>query len=147
LSSLSASFVTDIYRPLIRKGASERHYLWVSRLGVVGFAVVLASLALACKPLDQILWVAFQVLAVTGGSTLGVFLLGLLTKRRANRANVLAMITSAVAMAVLLYLCQTGYVPLGWTWLIAIGTALTFSLGWLLGPVLDGPRPSAPPAL
>jgi hypothetical protein len=43
-------------------------------------------------------------------------------------------------MAALLYLCQMGYVALGWTWLIVIGTALTFALGWLLGPVLDGPR-------
>jgi len=147
LSSLSASFVTDIYRPLLRKGASERHYLWVSRLGVVGFAVVLATLALACKPLDQILWVAFKVLAVTGGSTLGVFLLGLLTKRHANRANVVAMVTSAAAMAALLTLCQMGYVALGWTWLIVLGTGLTFVLGWLLGPVLDGPRPGSPPYL
>ena len=39
LGSLSASFVTDIYRPLLVSGRSERHYLWVSRVAVVlGYA-------------------------------------------------------------------------------------------------------------
>jgi hypothetical protein len=47
-----------------------------------------------------------------------VFLLGLLTKRHANRANVVAMTASAVAMAALLYLSQTGRIGLGWSWLI-----------------------------
>lgn len=139
LSSLSASFVTDIYKPLIRQGASDRHYLWVGRICVVGFGLLLASLACACRQFTEVLWVAFQILAVTGGSTLGVFLLGILTKRRANRANVLAMVSSAIAMAILLYLSQTGRLALGWTWLIVIGTVSTFSLGWLLGPVMDGP--------
>ena len=45
LSSLCSSFVTDIYRPLIRRRASERHYLLVSRVGIVAFGVVLALIA------------------------------------------------------------------------------------------------------
>lgn len=131
LSSLSSSFVTDIYRPLIRRNASEQHYLWVSRLGVVGFGLILALLALGCTPFKSILWVAFKVLAVTGGATLGVFLLGLLTRRRGNLANVLAMVTSSVWMAVLLYLSETKAIALGWSWLIVIGTAATFGLGYV----------------
>jgi SSS family solute:Na+ symporter len=131
LSSLSSSFVTDIYRPLVRKNASENHYLWVSRLGVVGFGVILALLALACAPLKDILWVAFKVLAVTGGSTLGVFLLGILTKRQGNLANILAMVMSSVWMAGLLYLSETKLIALGWSWLIVIGTVATFVLGYL----------------
>jgi len=140
LSSLSASFVTDIYRPLINRTACERHYLWVGRIGVAAFGVILAGLAYASDYLKEggVLWVAFQVLGVTGGSTLGVFLLGMLTKRQADRSNVLAMTVSALAMAVLLWLSQTGQIGLGWSWLIVIGTAMTFGLGWVLGPVLDG---------
>ncbi len=133
LSSLSSSFVTDIYRPLINKDASERHCLWVSRLGVVAFGLVLGLLALACTPLKGILWLAFQVLSVTGGSTLGAFLLGALTGRRGNLAVVLAMVMSSVWMAALLYLSHpsVGAIKLGWSWLIVIGTAMTFVLGYL----------------
>src|SRR5207248_1197769 len=41
LGSLSASFVTDIYRPLIARSRSEAHYLRVSRVCVVIFGIVL----------------------------------------------------------------------------------------------------------
>ena len=45
---------------------------------------------------DQILWLAFKIAGVTFGSLLGVFLLGLLTPVRANRANVAAMVVMAL---------------------------------------------------
>jgi len=158
LSSLSSSFVTDIYRPLIRRAGSERHYLWVSRGSIVAFGVLLAVLAYGCRNFEKgILWVALEILAVPSGSMLGVFLLGLLTKRRANRGNVVAMIISAVAMAILLalgegkdYIAALGWgwltdlssqVTIGWSWLIVIGTVMTFVLGYLLGrpPSADEP--------
>ncbi|MHC4744792.1 MAG: sodium:solute symporter family transporter, partial [Planctomycetota bacterium] len=66
LSSLTSSFVSDLYRPLIRRGASERHYLLVSRIGVVGFGLVLAAIAFACAPVENILWFAFKILSITG---------------------------------------------------------------------------------
>ena len=138
LSSLSSSFVTDIYRPLVNKFASERHCLWVSRTCVVGFGIALAVVAYLCRPLEGLLWVAFKIIGVTGGSTLGVFLLGLLTKRTAKRANVVAMTLSAVAMGVLLVLSEKKVIALGWTWLIVIGTAFTFGCAYILGPIMDG---------
>jgi SSS family solute:Na+ symporter len=130
LSSLSSSFVTDIYRPLICRHASERHYLLVSRAAVVGFGLLLAGLAAACAPVKNILWFAFQILSLTGGPMLGVFLLGLLTQRRANHTNIPAMLVSTVACVVLLVLIQQGGLRLGWSWLIVIGTAITFILGY-----------------
>jgi solute:Na+ symporter, SSS family len=131
LSSLSSSFVTDIYRRLINKKASEKHYLWVSRLGVIGFGLVLAVMAYACKSFEGVLWLAFKIIAVTGGSTLGIFCLGILTKRVANRGNVVAMVASALAMAVLLVLSENKTINLAWSWLIVFGTLSTFALGWL----------------
>ena len=76
LGSLAASFVTDIYRPLLVRARSERHYLLVSRVSVVGFGLVLGVLAYAFSAFDQILWLAFKIAGVTFGSLLGVFLLG-----------------------------------------------------------------------
>jgi len=133
LSSLTSSFVSDFYRPLIRRGASERHYLLVSRIGVVGFGLVLAAIAFACAPVDNILWFAFKILSITGGPLLGVFLLGLLTRRRANFANIPAMLVSAGVCLALLIMIQKGKLNLGWSWLIVIGTAITFGLAYLWG--------------
>jgi SSS family solute:Na+ symporter len=136
LSSLSSSFVTDIYRPLIRRGASERHYLFVSRAAVVGFGLVLAGIAAACAPVENILWFAFQILSITGGPMLGAFLLGLLTNRKANLANIPSMLFSTVVCVVLLVLIKREIITFAWSWLIVIGTGITFILSYLLGPIM-----------
>jgi SSS family solute:Na+ symporter len=141
LNSLSASFISDIYRPLIRRQADEKHYLRASRVAVVGFGIVLAGIAALCSPVENILWFAFQIYSLTGGPMLGVFLLGLLTRRRANRANIPAMLLSTALCLALLLLIKTGRLHLGWTWLIVLGTATTMFLGWLFSlarePVRD----------
>ncbi|MFA6187074.1 MAG: sodium/solute symporter [Phycisphaerae bacterium] len=135
LSSLSTSFVTDIYRPLIIKNATEKHYLLVSRSAIVIFGVILALIAIACEPVKNILWFAFEIISVTGGATLGVFLLGLLTKAKINRGNVLAMIISVLTMTTLLILSHLGIIALAWSWLIVFGTVETFLLGWLISAI------------
>jgi Na+/proline symporter len=97
----------DIYKPL-RPRATPRHYLRVSRLGVVAFGLVLALTAMACRHAGNVLWLAFQIISVTGGSMLGVFLVGLLTRGGSSRGNIAAMVLNALAMAALLLLSSFG---------------------------------------
>ena len=126
LGSLSASFVTDIYRPLLVRGRRERHYLFVSRVAVGVFGAVLGVLAYAFSFFDNILWLAFKISGVTFGSLLGVFLLGLLTRRRVtDSANVLAMIAMALVNLGLLTLSEKKILPFAWSWLVILGTAGT----------------------
>jgi Na+/proline symporter len=141
LAGLSTSFVTDIYRPLINRNASEKHYLLVSRFGVAAFGLILAAIAFACQPVRTILWFAFQVVSITGGATLGIFLFGILTKPVTdnrqkvisnNVSNIIAMTASALCMAALLILSELKIVPIAWSWLIVFGTILTFALAYLL---------------
>jgi solute:Na+ symporter, SSS family len=143
LASLTASFVTDIYRPLFRRDAEDRHYLWVSRLSVAVFGVILAAIAYGFSFYQNFLWLAFKIGGVTFGSLLGVFLLGFLTKRHANRSNTVGMVTMACVNAVLLILSEKKVIPLGWTYLMLIGTAGTMLIGYYLAPVLDRPKAAA----
>jgi Na+/proline symporter len=140
LASLATSFVTDLYKP-VRPGLPDRTYLRISRWCVAAFGAILAVLAYLFSFLDRILWLAFKIGGVTFGSLLGVFLLGLLTKRRSNRANAWSMTASAASMFVLLLLSEKGIIPLGWSWLVILGTVFTFAGGYVLGPMLD----EAPP--
>lgn len=133
LGSLTTSFVTDLYRPVLYPGGSDRHYIIISRLGVVMFGLLLAFIAYACSYGEKFLWLAFKIGGVTYGSLLGVFLLGLLTTRQGNRINAAAMLLAALLMLTLLILSETQILPLGWTWLLLLGTFLTFTLGWLGG--------------
>jgi solute:Na+ symporter, SSS family len=145
LSSLTSSFVTDIYRPVLVKSATERHYLFVSRVCVVIFGIILGFIAYFFSHFEKFLWLAFKIGGVTYGSLLGVFLLGLLTKRRCNRVNVVAMFFSALGMLVLLVLSEKQIFPLGWTWLLLIGTFLTFATGWIFGTKATGSDAPTPP--
>lgn len=133
LGSLTTSFVTDLYRPVLYPHGHERHYIIVSRLGVLIFGLLLALIAAACSHGEKFLWLAFKIGGVTYGSLLGVFLLGLLTKRQGDRANAVAMFLAALAMLLLLVLSEKKIIPLGWTWLLLLGTLITFSLGWWWG--------------
>ncbi len=135
LSSLASSFVTDIYRPLTKNRATEKHYLLISRASVAVFGLVLALIALMCGPVKNILWFAYKIFSLTGGATLGIFLLGLLTKRKAGWGNIAAMVTSTLCVLVLMLLSHFGRIQLAWSWLIVIGTTITIVMGYLLGPV------------
>jgi SSS family transporter len=137
LASLTTSFITDIYKPLFRPEGPEEHYMRISRVCVPVFALTLACIAYAFSFYQKFLWLAFKIGGVTFGSLLGVFLLGFLTERRSNKANILGMVTMAVINAVLLVLSETGIFPIAWTWLLLIGTAGTFTLGYFLGPRLE----------
>jgi SSS family solute:Na+ symporter len=137
LGSLAASFVTDIYRPLLRRERSEKHYLLVSRISVVVFGAALGVLAYAFSAFDGILWLAFKIAGVTFGSLLGVFLLGLLTRRPvADGANVVAMVAMALVNLVLLILSETGTLRFAWSWLVILGTVGTMAIAVLLSKIV-----------
>jgi Na+/proline symporter len=138
LGSLAASFDRHLPPPP-GPGTRQRHYLRVSRVAVVVFGLILAVLAYGFSFFNQILWLAFKIGGVTFGSLLGVFLLGLLTRVHANRANVAAMVLMALSNLTLLLLAETGRIALGWSWLVILGTVGTMLLARLLAPVLDRP--------
>lgn len=147
LGALAASFVTDIYRPLVAPGRDEAHYLRVSRASVVAFGLVLAALAFAFSYFDKILWLAFKISGVTFGSLLGVFLLALLLKRRlADDTNVVAMVVMAVVNLELLFMSETGILTFAWSWLVILGTAGTMLLALVLSALPSGGGPDTPRA-
>ena len=90
---------------------------------------------------QQILWLVFKIAGVPFGSLLGVFLLGLLSRRRvADLANVIAMVTMTLINLVLLLLSETGRISFPWSWLVIVGTAGTIALSLALSPLVGRRR-------
>ena len=120
------------------RNRSEAHYLRVSRACVVAFGIVLGLLAWAFLGWrEQILWLVFKIAGVPFGSLLGVFLLGLLSRRPvADRANVVAMVVMTLINLALLVLSETGRISFPWSWLVIVGTAGTIAISLALTPVL-----------
>ena len=134
INALSSSAIMDIYKPYIRPDASEKHYLKVSRLFVAGFCLVLIVSALLLNNIPGgKLWLGFKVTGFTYGALLGVFLLGVLTKRSNDRMNLWAMISSFLLLLTLTLIeqfCLGGETLLAWPWYVVVGTIWTFLFGW-----------------
>jgi Na+/proline symporter len=125
LNSLSSSSIMDFY-VRFRRDVSEAGRLRLARLATVGWAMVLFGLAvLALHRVGRVVEVGLQIASVAYGALLGVFLLGVLTKR-ANQCG--AMVGMGAGLAIDLYLWLGSSVA--WTWWVVIGTSVTFATGY-----------------
>ncbi len=135
LNSLSSSSMIDFYlrsRPETEEGRRLR----LSRVATVVWALVLFVLAvLSLHKVGRVVEVGLQIASVAYGALLGLFLLGVLT-RRANQKG--AMIGMVFGFGTELYLWTRTSVP--WTWYVVIGTVVTFGVGYTLSLALGAPK-------
>jgi solute:Na+ symporter, SSS family len=73
----------------------------------------------------RVVEVGLQIASVAYGALLGVFLLGVLTRRANQRGATVGMICGFVAE---LYVWLGTRIP--WTWYVIIGTIVTFAVGY-----------------
>src|SRR5271156_1501005 len=126
LNSLSSSAILDFYVHF-RPQSDERNRLRLSRLATIFFALVLFGLAvLSLHKAGRVVEVGLQIASVAYGALLGVFLLGVLT-RKANQRG--AMVGMLFGFGIELYLWRWTHVP--WTWWVMIGTMVTFGVGYV----------------
>ena len=126
LNSLASSSIMDFYLRF-RREVSEAGRLRLARLATVAWALVLFGLAMvALHRVGRVVEVGLQIASVAYGALLGVFLLGVLTKR-ANQLG--AIIGMLCGFAMELYLWRWSHVA--FTWWVAIGTCVTFGIGYL----------------
>jgi len=125
LNSLSSSSIMDFYvrfRPL----AEERAKMRLSRVATLFWALLLFALAvLSLNKVGRVVEVGLQIASIAYGALLGVFLLGVLTRRASQRG---AMVGMMFGFGVELYLWKWTAVP--WTWWVMIGTCVTFGVGY-----------------
>ena len=125
LNSLSSSTILDFFVRL-RPQADEHSRMRLSRLATIVWAVVLFSLAvLSLHKATRVVEVGLQIASISYGALLGVFLLGVLTRRATENAAAVGMLCG---FAIEVYLWKFTVVP--WTWWVAIGTLTTFSVGY-----------------
>src|SRR6202045_2421449 len=124
LNSLASSSIMDFYLRF-RREVSEAGRLRLARLATVAWALVLLGLAMvALHRVGRVVEVGLQIASVAYGALLGVFLLGVLTKRANQRGVMVGML---FGFATELYLWRI-HVP--WTWWVVIGTMVTFAAGY-----------------
>jgi SSS family solute:Na+ symporter len=137
LNSLSSSSMMDFYL----RGTpelSEQSKMRVSRISSLLWALILFGLAvLSLHKVGRVVEVGLQIASVAYGALLGVFLLGVLT-RRANQSG--AMVGMLCGFVTELYLWWWTRVP--FTWYVPIGTGVTFGIGYIFSLTIPNSRQS-----
>ena len=128
LNALASSTVMDLYMPLFgRDDLTEVEQLRLSRWVTFFWGIVLISIAVLARHWGPVLEAGLTIASVPLGALLGVFALGVLTKRVTQNAAIGAMVGG---------LGMISYVTFGteiaWTWYVVIGATTTFAVGWLL---------------
>ena len=144
-SSLSASaavVVSDFYLPW-RKSAQPANLLGLTRGLTIVFGIVQIAIGIGAQTLyaknQTVVSSALAIASFVFGPLLGVFALGVLTRRTGQAAALVGML---VGLAVLLFLqfglprmtksvdLPGGYV-IAFPWLAVIGAGVTFAAGWI----------------
>ncbi|GJQ21199.1 MAG: sodium:solute symporter [Bacteroidia bacterium] len=131
LSSMSSSFVLDLYKPLAGTGLTTERELRISRLFTALTALLLVGAAVFFMETSQtVVELALSIASFTYGGLLGTFLLGVLFKKPGQTEAMIAFSAGILVMVVVIL-----FQLVAWTWYTAIGVCVTVSVGSLLAGV------------
>jgi len=139
LNSLASTTVLDLWKPLLgitKPGGSASDAIWLarSRYATVIWGIVLMGVALLARQWGNVLQAGLSIASIVYGSLLGVFLLGLFTRRVGEIA---AMCGMSVGLVLLLYVRFA--TPIAFTWYVMIGASATFVTAVLVSLVIKEP--------
>jgi Na+/proline symporter len=125
LNSLSSTTMIDFYLRR-RPETSDGKRLALSRIATVVWGVVLFGLALASRYGGNVLEKGLTIASLAYGGLLGVFLLGLVTRRAKQNGAIVGMLCG---LALNIYIWKS--TQIAWTWYVTFGSITTFVVGYL----------------
>jgi len=104
----------------------------------VAWGILLMAVALLARQWGSVLQAGLSIASIVYGSLLGVFLLGLFTRRVGEIA---AMCGMSVGLVLLLYVRFA--TPIAFTWYVMIGASATFATAVLVSLIIKEPARGA----
>ncbi|MFQ5571863.1 MAG: sodium:solute symporter [Rhodothermales bacterium] len=153
LNSLASSSMMDLYERLGRTKMDEKKALSVSRLLTLFWGVVFIGFASLFQDNENpVVELGLAIASFTYGGLLGVFLLGLVTKRTQQLDAVIAFVITILFMILVIFgiwysplegwqfvfapgderIAEAGLRSIGWPWYTVIGSSVTLIVGSLL---------------
>ncbi len=128
LNSLAATTVVDLQglreptgTPGEKAGPGP---LWRARVATVAWSAVLLAIGLLARRWGSVLEAGLTIASIPSGALLGVFLLGVLTRKPREGAAIAGV---AAGLAAILYVRFR--TPVAFTWYVLIGASVTFCAG------------------
>jgi SSS family solute:Na+ symporter len=145
LNSLASTTVLDLIRPFqeqqqtVATRTTDGSWLKWARLATSAWGAILAGIALLARHWGSVLQAGLSIASIVYGALLGVFLLGLLTKRVRETD---AMMGMAAGLAAMIYVRFA--TTIAFTWYVLIGSAVTIAVGFAASMLFtDGKKEAA----
>ena len=135
LNALASTTVIDIYKRLIKKEGTDRHYLVVSRCATVFWGVYAITFALFANRLGSLIEAVNILGSLFYGTILGIFLIAFYFKKICGTATFIAAI-----IAELLVLSCYFFTDIPYLWYNVIGCVVLIILAHAINPFCANKR-------
>ena len=136
INALSTASIMDFYRRNLSTEPAPDRLLKLSKWLTLVYGVLAMGAAFLMPYLGTLIEATNKIMGMLGGPLLGVFLLGMLTKRATSRGALLGAFFGAVALAYIVFETKISFM-----WYSFVGCALTFGLGQLFSLATGRPEP------
>ena len=140
INSLATVTMVDFYQRFVKQDASDKHYLWFSRLATVFWGIYAIASAQLARGLGSLVEAVNMLGSLFYGGLLGVFLLAFFFPRVGGSAAFFGVLAGE---AVIFYTHSTGKV--GFLWYNVIGSVVVVVTGLLLSIFWQSASSSHPP--
>jgi Na+/proline symporter len=124
LSALSSATIIDFYQRHFVKGATDAHYLRVSKLVTVGWGLMASGVSIYAANQGSLIEVVNRYGSLFYGSILGVFILAILSKRATSAGAFYGLIAGMVVVLIVAFTT-----PIAFLWHNLIGAAVVVTVG------------------
>jgi Na+/proline symporter len=136
LNALASTTTIDIYKRNVKEEKSEKHYLNASKLFTLFWGIIAILFACIGTLFENLIQLVNIIGSIFYGTVLGIFLVGIYSKRIQSNAIFYSAVFSQITIFVIYYFAifiyPNGEEKLGYLWLNFIGAVLTIVIAWVL---------------
>jgi Na+/proline symporter len=135
LNALASTTVIDIYKRMVKRDATERHYVRASKLATVFWGLYAIWFAEFASRLGTLVEAVNILGSIFYGTILGIFLMAFYSRRVGGTA---VFVAAVLAEAVVIWCFR--YTEISFLWYNLIGAVLVVVFSLLLDPIVGGRR-------
>jgi SSS family transporter len=128
INALTTASTVDFYKRLLRPNASDSNVVLAGRIGTIGWGALATFGALFVGHMGPIINAFNMINSFLGGPILGIFLLGMLSRRARGTAAIAGAAVGLVSISLLAWKTEISFF-----YYAIVGTLVTLGAGWLFG--------------
>jgi len=137
INALTTATTVDFYKRLFRPNCSDRETVLAGRLGTVAWGAAATVAALFARHLGPMINAFNMINSFLGGPILGIFLLGMLTKRTRGTSAIAGAVLGVAAVSLLAWRTEVAFF-----YYALVGTVVTFVSGRVFSLLHSAPDES-----